>query len=300
MKMMMKIVGLTLFIEGSRVLAYITQNLGTSGTNGWLILLSKSIVYAMPYGRKSRNYKRRHSARRRFARKTTRRVFKKYGGGRRRTNKSLAVRPKWLNPISQSKLIKFVYTDTGFTRTLNMGNGYNSYYVFSGNSPYDPDNTGVGVQPYGWDQYMNANLYTAYNCFASSIKVYFYMEPTYSSIRRLHCLLFPLRFNSPTTTDIADVRMVPFVKETTYDGVTESTRGCKIGHYLPIKRMYPEVSTMDTQFNAAYTASPGNRFYWILLFYTTDYDDEEVDVYFDVKIKYYARGTRATDLPNES
>lgn len=254
----------------------------------------------MPYGRKSRNYRRRSSTRRRFARKTTRRVFKKYGGRRRRVGKSLAVRPKWLNPISQTKLIKFVYADTGFSRTLNAAGGYQSYYVFSGNSPYDPDNTGVGVQPYGYDQYLNVNLYRNYNCHSSSIKIYFYVEPTYANVRRLHCFIFPFRTSTPTTTDIADVRMTPYVKETAYDGANESTRGCKMSHYQSMRRMYPEITVRDSGCSAAYTTSPGTRFYWIVLFYTTDYDDEEIDVYFDAKIKYYTKVSRGSELPNES
>lgn len=253
----------------------------------------------MPYGRK-RSYRRRHSTRRRFARKTTRRVFKKYGGRRGRVGKAVTVRPKWNNPISQTKLIKFVYTDTGFTRTLNAAGGYTAYYVFSGNSPYDPDVTGVGVQPYGYDQYLNANLYTVYNCYSSSIKVYFYVEQTYASVRRLHCLLFPFRSATPTVTDISDLRMVPYVKETTYDGANESTRGCKISHYKSSRAMFPDVTTRDANFNAAYTTNPGIRWYWILLFHTTDYDDEEIDVYFDVKIKYYTQVVRGSDVPNES
>lgn len=81
--------------------------------------------------------------------------------------------------------------------------------------------------------------------------------------------------------------MIPYAKETTYDGLTETTRGAKHKHYLSSKQLYPEFSTGDYGFCGSYLAVPAYQWYWIVLFYTDVYDDEEVDIYFDVKIKYY-------------
>lgn len=73
------------------------------------------------------------------------------------------------NPyMSDTTYIKFTYsTNVAMSSTT----GTPSYYTFAGNSLYDPDITGVGHQPLGYDQW--TPLYNKYTVFGSKIEVNF-------------------------------------------------------------------------------------------------------------------------------
>jgi len=202
--------------------------------------------------------------------------------------------------MAQSQLALLTYADTGFSRTLQIANGYFQYYVFRGNSPYDPDYTGVGAQPYGFDELCKSTMFTNFNARSSSIRVYFRPEELFANIRRLHCFVFPLRVASITTTDPSDVRMIPNCKETTYDGSCESTRGAKMKHYSSVKRVITETSASENAYSGSYAGNPATSWYWYVLFYTDAVDDDlDVTVYFDIKIKYYTQFSRGI-TPDES
>lgn len=256
----------------------------------------------MPYGRRKAYTRRRstNSGYRRGARRSANRTPKraryyKY----RNSGPSRALRAKWLDPISQRQLVRFTYCDSSFSRTLNVANSYANYYTFRGNSTFDPDYTGVGVQPYGYDQITGSSMYSNYRVASSSIRVYFRPEESFKSISRLHAFIIPLLDPGPVLTDISDVRMIPNHKATVYDGSTESTRGAKLKHYMSTKHLVPYSAT-SSGLASGYNANPTLMWYWLVYFYTDIYDDEEVDIYFDVKIRYYTSLTRATNIPNES
>jgi len=99
-------------------------------------------------------------------------------------------------------------------------------------------------------------------------------------------------------TDISDVRMMPLRRATTYDGETESTKGAFVGNYSSTKRVC-NVASNDTDAEGSYAGVGTLQWYWLVHFYTDVYDDEEVDIYFDVKISYYTLLSRF-DRPDES
>lgn len=247
------------------------------------------------YGK--RRVRKGRKIRRRSATRKARGGVKRNGVRGKRYSTAKALRPKWINPISKAASAKFVYCDSGFSVTLSALGSYAGYYVFRGNSVYDPDYTGGGVQPYGYDQYMA--IFNNYRVVASSIKVYFRPEPTYSTMRRLHAFVIPYLLPNPVLTDISDVRMIPNHRATTYDGYTETTNGCRMKHYLTTKRAINLYSTTDVNFQAAYNNNPTYVWYWLVYFYNEEYDDETIDIYFDVKIKYYTK-LLMTSVPQES
>lgn len=248
------------------------------------------------YGRR----RTKHSKNRRSSRKgTSRRVTQNRYRRPKRIGTTKTLRPKWINPLSESSLIRFTYTDSGFSRTLNVAGGFCSYYVFRANSLYDPDYTGVGAQPYGYDQYFATGMYTNYRVTASAIRVYFRPDAANSTIRRLHAVLMPFASNSPTLLDISDVRMIPYHKETTYDGLTETTRGARLKHYMTMQKFVPTYKTTESSYQAA-GGNPTLGWYWIVYFYTDELSGAaSMDVVFDVKIKYYAIVSRYS-VPDES
>lgn len=84
--------------------------------------------------------------RKRPAKKTTRR--------RRYTRKAVIPRaPRFNNyaPLGKTHSVNFRYTETIL---INPVAGYAGDYVFSANGVYDPNITGTGHQPYGFDQMM--------------------------------------------------------------------------------------------------------------------------------------------------
>jgi len=197
-------------------------------------------------------------------------------------------------------MLKFTYCDTGFSRTLAAGTAWAGDYVFRGNGPFDPDLTGAGVQPYSFDQYLGAALYTNYHTKSSSIRVYFHPEASYSGIRRLHAMLIPTRQQTLILTDPSDLRMMPLMQETTYDGETESTKGAKMKAYAGSRKVIPEFNQDSYSYSSVYNGVPSSQWYWHVIFFTDLYSgSEQINVIFDVKIKYYTIVSRS-NVPQES
>lgn len=72
-------------------------------------------------------------------------------------------------PMERTRKVQFIYSETF---TLNAGIGTSTQYLFSANGCYDPNTTGTGTQPRGFDQLMA--LYDHGTCIGSKIDVGFY------------------------------------------------------------------------------------------------------------------------------
>lgn len=244
----------------------------------------------MPYAKGRRTTSRKRYTRGSRTRSTRSRTY------RRKTYRKVGLkRTRWTNPLSQSKLVRFAYSDTLYSVSLTALNNYTAMHVFRGNSIFDPDYTGVGIQPFQFDQLCYSGGYTNYRVSGSSIKVYF---RTGAEIRRLHAFVIPMRIAAPSLTDVNTIRNLPFHKETTYDSAQESTRGARLSHYCTLKRLSPDFSPQDADAAAYYTANPNLLFYWCIIFYA-DGISTTTSVYFDIKLRYYTKLAR-TDLPIES
>jgi len=244
----------------------------------------------MPYGSK-----RRLSSRKRYTRSSRTRSTRTRTYRRKTYRTTRRFRSRWTNPLSQSKLVRFPYADSNFSVSLTAINNYTALHVFRGNSIFDPDYTGVGVQPYQFDQLCNDTTYTNYRVGGSSCKVYF--RPG-AEIRRLHVILIPMRIANPLILDVNDIRMTPNHKETTYDSAQESTRGAKLSHYCSLKRLCSEFAAADADTSGYYTGNPSLMFYWCL-FFVADGIVATTSVYFDVVIKYYTKLSRTAE-PDDS
>lgn len=115
----------------------------------------------MPYRRRGRTY-RRTRARRAYGRRRNRTA---YGAFRtaRVSRSAVAYRP-----MGMQRRVKMVYNTT---TTLALTSNSYVYHAFSANSLNDPDVTGTGHQPYGYDQ---MGLFFGRYCVTySTIKVIF-------------------------------------------------------------------------------------------------------------------------------
>lgn len=107
---------------------------------------------------------------RKYQKKHAKRAAKRKGG-RRLTNVN-----KSLGPFAQRYITTMKYSDTFTLGSLGDGT-----YRFNLNNLYDPNRTGVGHQPYGFDQLVP--IYNRYRVIACSYAVQFYPSEGTSPIR---------------------------------------------------------------------------------------------------------------------
>lgn len=193
-------------------------------------------------------------------------------------------RNRWENPIHQYRSYKFKYADTGFTLAIAAAPATQAIYKFAGNSPFDPDQTGAGVQPYGWDQI--AALYSKYVCYGSKIKIYFINDSVATSFQ---VYLIPSAIDTPLTyTDASDLRQIPGRKMVSYTPSNNNRRTNLIMNYAATRRVLADED--KSTWNAATTADPGSLWYWFLVL------DRELEgtgaatqIRFSVEITYYVK-----------
>lgn len=156
---------------------------------------------------------------------------------------------------------------------------------------YDPDATGVGVQPYAYDQVVGANLYANWLIVASKITVYPHFLGDAGDLSAFQKIfLYPARQSGAlTNTDPSDIQNMRNCKSIIVSLNTQSKdRGNKVSNYMSSRKLLPSIAPGDTTFQGTYNASPTTMWYWHVLFDQTH--DNVHDCYntFDVKITYYA------------
>lgn len=256
-----------------------------------------SIKYnAMPgrYGyAKARKYRTRRIRR---TRRTTRRTTRPA-----RSSRSLAkvtpFRSIWKNPLPLTGMFKFKYHDTGYDMST-VGATFTNAYVFSGNGMYDPDVTGVGVQPYSYDNYCNANApFQRYHVYASKIKIYPHVtEATVTNIRDYKWIVLATRLNPPTYTEFQDLKRTPGARCLVINSLDDN-RG-HLSAYMSTRRILNEQPAMSADVAPLYSANPTIQWYWYIQ--CDSYDSAlAIDCVMDVEITYYCRLARRDDV-NES
>lgn len=202
------------------------------------------------------------------------------------------LRSKWTNPLDKKSLIKFVYCDSGFDLSTAIGGTYYKSNVFRGNSLYDPDETGVGVQPYGYDQ-LTAIFDYKYRVYASKIRVTFYLEEAcYDALIGVYANKGEFSYHDP-----ADLMVAKGVRSrhiSSQEGITWKNT---IKAYSTTKAQLPVIAS-DSDTTASVGANPAMTWKWIV-FVNTANEAQEVSIKADVKITYYALMSRSEDF-NES
>lgn len=227
----------------------------------------------MPYGRKYRK-----SARRAY--KKTPRSSRRTRYHKRRIPKSLTLRPRWTKAVAAKGYYKLTYTDDTFSSTLDGLNGYLNTYYFRGNGAYDPDGTGTGVQPYGYDALL-PGLFNYYKVLASKITINWTTEDPVSSMKTW---VIPMRNNGLTYFDPSDLMNVPRSKCVAWSSNATKGRGA-IKHYASTKQIYND-NPSDTSFSAAYNGTPSTGWNW-LVYFDTSSCSVATNVIFDCSITYY-------------
>lgn len=200
---------------------------------------------------------------------------------------------KGATTFPQKANTKLIYNDTDFTLSTTIGNGYNTSHVFRGNDIYDPDFSGVGIQPYYFDTF--ATLYNRYQVYASKITVYMTSDSSADISKLIQTSLLPYQLNSLSYVEPNDLRNVDKCKQISWNQDRNDNKRCKISNYCKTKWIF---NNNDQSLTGAVTGNPDLKWYWHL-FMDTSTTGVETDIQFDVKIKYYVRFYKRAEM-NES
>lgn len=249
----------------------------------------------MPYSRKrygSRKY-----------RKTSKSTPK--GGARRKSrrgkySKVSRKRSPWQAATTVSPYRRFVFNEDSITLSLTSVLSQQSY-VFRGNSLYDPNYTGVGAQPYGFDQ-LCPTFYQNYNVKSSKITVYPSVSKVYETgfPPYFECLVVPYRATALPYSEMKDMRRMPGVRSIRFNADSQGNHATKISSYASSTSVLGREFAKDVSATGQYDGNPTYTWYWFVFIDTSSWPlTENVATKIDVKIVYYSKLLRKQEL-NES
>lgn len=219
---------------------------------------------------------------------------------KRKYTKVSKKRTTWTPGTTVTPFRRFVYNDEAFSLSLsNLTTP--QWAVFRGNSCYDPDYSGTGVQPYGWDQLCPV-FYTNYNVKASKITVYPSVNQTYSPSfpSQFECLVVPYRETSIPYSEMSDLRRMPYARSVRFNSASSSTSPPRVSSYCTTKSMWGKEISESEDAVAQYNGNPVSTWYWYVFMDDTAWaSGTAVPVKFDVKIVYYTKLLRKAEF-NES
>lgn len=248
-------------------------------------------------------FKRRFKRGRRYVRRRGgRRAYRSRAGGRVRipvgvravgTTGSIK-RTGWAQVFAVSKNMRFVYVDDGFNTNIAATQ---VDQIYRGNSLFDPDHTGVGVQPYGHDQWVP--FFNRYKVFASKITIYVNnVAHNAGADSAFRIFMFAKGSTGRTYTDPSDLSVYPGCKQTSICWTSSTHRERKISAYATTRRILPSNFMGNPVTGSFGIGDPGFCWYWHVIFDNTG-GGQDIHVYWSVKIRYYARLTGAKTM-NES
>lgn len=248
----------------------------------------------MPSYRKSTTRSRRSHAKRSSYRSRRAAKYSKRRRAGYRAWKVRMFRSSGTNPLALSTRCRLTYNDLNFGVGLTSVSGYANSYEFRANFLYDPDKTGVGVQPYGYDQMVGAggsSLFSAYRVYASKIRIYLQRLVTNPSTTNdnaaIRVCVVPWRDETFTYSSFDDVMRLPHAKAITYKGSDESHNN-KIESYIDVKTLFPIGANVESLW-AYYNATPSNPALWRIYFDGSSTLTADSTINFDVKITYYCK-----------
>lgn len=208
----------------------------------------------MPYGRKRR---RSFGTKKGLAFRKRRRLYRAKRKAIRR-GKPSKISIKQPSGLPDRLFVKLRYNQTAlFSDAVG---GVPKYYIYSGNSVYDPDITGTGHQPYLYDQW--TTLYSAYRCHGSKIRVNVWNNATGSTNSQVMCTVAAL----PQTTVLStadEYREMPHTRRC-YTSLYRPHTATK-WFYMTPQKVYGITkynALGDHNWQAGIASSPSSQFSW--------------------------------------
>lgn len=195
--------------------------------------------------------------------------------GKHKKNKTRISRAMTNIAFPRSKFCKMAYSDNW---TLATTSGTAKGWMFNVNSLFDPDESGVGHQPYFYDQL--SAIYNAYVVTACKIEV----TGTASS----NCSVTLRPTTSPAVPSNLTLEMErPNCKKAFF---TSTGNGKKISNYTTCAALFgrsKSAITDEDDFRGA-GGNPSQRGYWALCIQHPD-QASIVSIYVNIKITYYCK-----------
>lgn len=191
-----------------------------------------------------RRFKRRKFAPRRFRRK---------GFRKRRKFTKTSVSRFGTTVVPDKTILKMKYCET-IERSPGTAT---DEYVFRGNSLFDPNFTGTGAQPLGFDQW--ANFYAKYRVNGSKITLMLFNT---SSTNNMFVSLFPSLISTGVTF-ATDAISTPYSRFT-YISTTSSQPKAILKNYMTTTKIYGQNTRFEDNYEAATNANPINPWYWVI------------------------------------
>lgn len=251
----------------------------------------------MAYGYRRRYSFRRPSVRSRFS-NFRRPAFRKYSNRSRAgvvaqrrglVKASLNRRPAYAQAIGppRSVFMKLKYADTFFNMST-AGGGFQTLNAFSGNSPYDPDATGVGVQPHFYDEL--GAIYSRYNCYASKIKCTFYCVTALSACGKQIVSVYPaVQSAAMTNNETCDLIQLPHCKQLQLGlDKNQAQKKVVVKNYVKTREYLRGANVNDADYVASVSNNPTRRWYWHVATDTAD-SAAACTIWMDVEITYYIK-----------
>lgn len=188
------------------------------------------------------------------------------------------------------------YATTGCTSSTDISTVMRT---FRGNSVYDPDQSGIGNQPTGYDQW--TAFYTQYNVLASKIKVSAIATTTDASNPcrdfLAQFILLPSNETVPTVTNPDVLADYPYAVQ---KFANFSKNMAVLRRYMSTAEFVglpPADISGDPDYSAGYTSNPINQWYWVIGGCLASSNGQSVDITYKVKLTYYVQFYGRQPLP---
>lgn len=184
------------------------------------------------------------------------------------------------SPISDSQVVKLKY---GELVAINAGAGTTATHVFRANGCFDPNYTGVGHQPYGFDQW--ANFYDHITVIGSRIKCTF--MPTGSAVSTgTNMCAITVEDDVTTSTSINQL----LEKTGTvfgYSGLSSGKQALVLRKNFSTKKFFNLTDVKDNDsVRGLFTQDPTDQAYYHVMASSTDGSSDPGNVMVAVEIEY--------------
>lgn len=243
------------------------------------------------YGRVQGHKRRRYSTKKG---KSAKRGFRRYGAFTSTKAISRYLKPKgtvWVNSNSgaypESCIVTLPYVETVQVTTTS---GVGGFYVFSGNSLFDPNITGTGHQPFAFDTW--SELFGRYCVYGSAIEVQVTPQATASvdNYTVKYCVN-PFTFTTGLSSVGVDAQSEFPHAKSKYCTVYQQNSSDNLKHYMSTAKVFGvsnNIVESDDLYSGTTSSSPSNQWgWWITL--NDSLENGSFSYWIRVKIRYYAK-----------
>lgn len=211
-------------------------------------------------------------------------VKTKYGQKKRKYTKKKMVIPRTPGRLQYPGVCPDVMqVQLRYSRNGSLSGASPQSRVFRGNSCFDPDFTGVGSQPLGFDQW--SAFYRRYRVLGSRIIVTsatISSEPTRIAVAPLN--------TSGTITQPTTLQESNYIKQSKATGLDTGTSSTMVSNYIStaaIRGAPSDIVQYETDLSALISTNPSQQWYWHVMNYNVNGSVSPIDTNINVDIIYY-------------